>query len=99
VYEPCGLPLLLASGELGTIYVEKVQRLVKFTTAGPLMPLDSRGWTLQEFLLSPRVLHFGFYDLKWHCQTDLSGGSLAYTHLLFLALSITFHGKTQMSRR
>jgi hypothetical protein len=32
-------------------------------------PLESRGWTLQEFILSPRTLHFDQNQLRWTCQT------------------------------
>ncbi|CZR60690.1 uncharacterized protein PAC_10586 [Phialocephala subalpina] len=31
--------------------------------------LASRAWTLQERLLAPRTLHFGFGDLFWECST------------------------------
>ncbi|KAL2067040.1 hypothetical protein VTL71DRAFT_1464 [Oculimacula yallundae] len=30
--------------------------------------LDTRGWSLQENLLSPRTLHFGRQQLFWDCQ-------------------------------
>ncbi|CAN9469871.1 unnamed protein product [Alternaria alternata] len=32
-------------------------------------PLNQRAWTLQERVLSPRVLSFGSYQLAWECQT------------------------------
>ncbi|KKY37621.1 putative het domain-containing protein [Diaporthe ampelina] len=31
-------------------------------------PINTRGWTLQEHLLSRRVLIFGTYGLKWACN-------------------------------
>ncbi|KAK2471492.1 hypothetical protein H9L39_17723 [Fusarium oxysporum f. sp. albedinis] len=34
--------------------------------------LERRGWTLQEFLLPPRVLHFGVFDIEWRCKTRLT---------------------------
>ncbi|RGP81276.1 hypothetical protein FLONG3_420 [Fusarium longipes] len=34
--------------------------------------LERRGWTLQEFLLPPRVLHFGMYDIEWRCGTHFA---------------------------
>ena len=30
--------------------------------------LDTRGWTDQEYLLSPRVLDFGHFDITWRCK-------------------------------
>ncbi|KAI0384919.1 heterokaryon incompatibility protein-domain-containing protein [Hypomontagnella monticulosa] len=30
--------------------------------------LETRGWTFQEFLLPPRVLHFNHFDITWRCQ-------------------------------
>ncbi|KAI1734934.1 heterokaryon incompatibility protein-domain-containing protein [Xylaria scruposa] len=32
-------------------------------------PLSQRGWTLQERILSRRLLHFGTDQLHWECQT------------------------------
>ena len=31
-------------------------------------PLDRRGWALQEFVLSPRLLIFGHHEARWSCQ-------------------------------
>ncbi|KAI0096103.1 heterokaryon incompatibility protein-domain-containing protein [Nemania sp. FL0031] len=32
------------------------------------LDIETRGWTFQEFLLPPRVLHFGNFDITWRCQ-------------------------------
>ncbi|KAK6725127.1 hypothetical protein SNK04_003932 [Fusarium graminearum] len=38
----------------------------------PVHPIDTRGWTLQEFMLSSRMLIFSDHQLLWQCkQTDL----------------------------
>ncbi|KAG5787668.1 hypothetical protein H9Q69_013266 [Fusarium xylarioides] len=34
--------------------------------------LETRGWTLQEFLLPPRVLHFGAFDIAWRCKARIT---------------------------
>jgi hypothetical protein len=34
----------------------------------PNHPLDKRGWTLQEYMLSSRMLIFSDYQLLWQCQ-------------------------------
>ena len=36
-------------------------------------PLSQRGWFLQEYFLSPRILHFGRNHISWECRTELSG--------------------------
>lgn len=33
------------------------------------MPLLKRGWTLQELLLSPRVVHFNTHEIVWECNS------------------------------
>jgi len=38
------------------------------TLEGPNEPLDRRGWTFQESLLSRRILYYGSKDLVWKCQ-------------------------------
>ncbi|KAK1716825.1 heterokaryon incompatibility protein-domain-containing protein [Colletotrichum acutatum] len=32
-------------------------------------PIDQRGWTMQERLMSPRVLHFTSEEMVWECNT------------------------------
>ncbi|RGP66980.1 hypothetical protein FLONG3_8638, partial [Fusarium longipes] len=34
--------------------------------------IDARGWTLQESLLSPRVLHYGEHDITWRCRETVT---------------------------
>ncbi|KAK2606450.1 hypothetical protein QQS21_003143 [Conoideocrella luteorostrata] len=34
----------------------------------PKHTIDERGWALQEFMLSPRMLIFSEYELLWQCQ-------------------------------
>ena len=34
-------------------------------------PLNTRGWTMQERLLSRRLLHFGAYEMIWECDAAL----------------------------
>lgn len=59
------LPLLLPDGQFGIISVTKyIKRDQDYVT----QPLDLRGWTLQESLLSPRVLSFE-KEVKWQCSS------------------------------
>jgi len=41
----------------------------------PLCRLDSRGWVLQEQLLSPRILNFSSQELFWECPSLLASES------------------------
>lgn len=41
----------------------------------PKGPLDTRGWILQEQLLSPRILYYGSGDLFWDCITQSASES------------------------
>ncbi|KAF2688490.1 HET-domain-containing protein, partial [Lentithecium fluviatile CBS 122367] len=46
--------------KLTPVFVEPPNPLPSFYT--------HRGWVLQERLLSPRVIHFGTYELVWECM-------------------------------
>ncbi|OTA02517.1 hypothetical protein A9Z42_0028990 [Trichoderma parareesei] len=51
----------MTNNTTGTVYV----------SVGPYEPdhpLDKRGWTLQEFMLSSRMLIFSDYELLWQCK-------------------------------
>ncbi|KAL7911754.1 heterokaryon incompatibility domain-containing protein [Trichoderma velutinum] len=51
----------MANNQIGTVYL----------STGPYEPdhpLDKRGWTLQEFMLSSRMLIFSDYELLWQCK-------------------------------
>ncbi|KAF5566326.1 TOL [Fusarium napiforme] len=51
----------MRDGRTGTIHLsEKPYQ--------PHHPLDKRGWTLQEYTLSSRMLIFSNYQLLWQCQ-------------------------------
>jgi hypothetical protein len=59
------LPFLLPDGSKETV-------LLSYRTAK--LPakthLDTRGWTLQESMLSPRQITFGYFEVLWQCQTE-----------------------------
>lgn len=48
-------------GKMGTVYLSA-------EPYEPDHPLDKRGWTLQEFMLSSRMLIFSDYQLLWQCK-------------------------------
>jgi hypothetical protein len=38
----------------------------------PALPLNLRGWALQERLLAPRILHYGSTELAWECWSQVN---------------------------
>ncbi|OLN85472.1 hypothetical protein CCHL11_08067 [Colletotrichum chlorophyti] len=63
------------NGERGTVYL-------RAGTHVPKHAVDERGWVLQEFLLSSRMLVFSEYELLWQCKEielhGVVGGGLEY---------------------
>ncbi|PTB66814.1 HET-domain-containing protein [Trichoderma citrinoviride] len=51
----------MAENTTGTVYLST-------EPYEPDHPLDKRGWTLQEFMLSSRMLIFSDYELLWQCK-------------------------------
>lgn len=47
----------------------KFPRSSRLTRSEADSPHESRGWILQEYLLSPRLLFFGAYRMYWQCNT------------------------------
>lgn len=52
----------------GALYVTNC-RLQNFESEVTRGPLNTRGWVLQERILSPRAVHFGKTQLFWECRT------------------------------
>ncbi|KAK7222560.1 hypothetical protein V2G26_010563 [Clonostachys chloroleuca] len=57
----CMLTIPMPNEQTGTIYLSAHQY-------EPDHPLDKRGWALQEFMLSSRMLIFSDYELLWQCK-------------------------------
>ncbi|KAL1639147.1 hypothetical protein SLS58_008234 [Diplodia intermedia] len=58
------VPVLCEDGDMGSmLLVERKKHL----GAGTREPLHSRGWTLQEVVLSPRLLIYGQDRVVWKC--------------------------------
>ena len=53
----------------GTIYLKEINedRMVRSVTDNADAPLQSRAWTLQERILSPRMIFFDERELMWEC--------------------------------
>lgn len=57
----------MTDGHTGSVYVTA-------ETYSPEHVLDTRGWVLQEFMLSSRMLIFSDYEVLWQCkELDLRG--------------------------
>jgi hypothetical protein len=61
---PAKLRFELEDGSLGSVFVRS-HPLVDTK----MEPLHQRGWTLQESLLSPRILSYGANEMRWECKT------------------------------
>jgi hypothetical protein len=56
------LPVLLPNSPIGTAHA------MRMTDHHPVAPLDSRGWALKDWVLSPRKLCYGEKELLWCCE-------------------------------
>lgn len=52
---------------------QRPARLKLVTRRSPIEAIDSRAWTLQEGLLSHRLVSFGSRIIRWSCQTESYG--------------------------
>ncbi|TGJ80113.1 hypothetical protein E0Z10_g8659 [Xylaria hypoxylon] len=51
------------------VFRETIDHESSFSTKSRF-PLMTRAWVYQERMLSPRVLHFGYYELFFECSTE-----------------------------
>jgi hypothetical protein len=67
----CALPYDLPNGQIGTVYVipYPIRRSVFREDSIDKEPLELRGWTLQEKLLSPRILRYESKQMSWECRS------------------------------
>ncbi|KAH8670419.1 heterokaryon incompatibility protein-domain-containing protein [Tricladium varicosporioides] len=60
------LPFLDLDGSVGTISFCPIVR----NDCNPLTePIHSRAWTLQEYILSPRIIEYGTKHVRWICKS------------------------------
>jgi Heterokaryon incompatibility protein (HET) len=60
------LPLKLTDGTVGCVFLSRRHE----ATYIPIESVNNRAWTLEEKLLSRRILIFGEYSLRWQCQSE-----------------------------
>ena len=66
----CAIPFKSALTEkFGTIYLKELKQdaMVRSVIENADAPLQSRAWTLQERILSPRIVFFEGRELLWEC--------------------------------
>jgi hypothetical protein len=83
---------LAEDGSLGSVFVRS-HPLVDTK----MEPLHQRGWTLQESLLSPRILSYGANEMQWECKTTnySESGSLLQVQGSFPGLPKPIRTKTK----
>jgi len=75
----CQIPILLEllNGETQKIWFDLIPSVHHLDNIR-LCPLESRAWTFQERLLSPRTVHFTRGEIFWECHTKLVSESLPF---------------------
>ena len=79
--QPSPLPIRLSGSDASTMFLSRVDRvgvwmkIPDFMTPdgisplGRVPPLESRGWVVQEIIMSRRILKFGSSELEWVCDS------------------------------
>ena len=60
--------LNLPSGASRRIYIQSTNARSRYVIESGELPLDSRGWTLQERLLPHRAVRYGTMSMEWACR-------------------------------
>jgi len=63
------LPFRCKNGQLGSVILVNLPA----PGVGWTEPIDERAWTLEESLLSVRMLEYGTHQLRWKCHTIRDG--------------------------
>ena len=75
-----GLPYLCPDGTRGRVYVCRQEAHRREQE-----PIHSRAWTLQEQLLSCRLMTYGSWQLRWSCKTkELCDGGSSHSYYNYL---------------
>lgn len=63
-----GVPYLCPDGQEGRVYFYRREHHNPHAEE----PINTRAWTLQEYLLSPRLLVYGSWQLRWICRKKVA---------------------------
>ena len=81
IVQPSPLPIRLSGSDKSTMFLSRVDRVGDWMKIPDLMtpdgisplgrvpPLESRGWVVQEIIMSRRILKFGSSELEWVCNS------------------------------
>jgi hypothetical protein len=61
----CLVPFKLPSGKIGSVYFAMRPKSPPYPN-----PLETRAWTLQEAMMSSRILYFGITGVQWECRSS-----------------------------
>jgi len=89
-------------GQLGTIILQPVRIGSSEETLETSLsdPIQSRGWTLQEHLLSPRAIVYGSRQLRWICEScQFTDGGRANKDLVLPFPLISVHERSMFESR
>jgi len=86
--QPVDIEYLSSDGKQSKVYIQG--HFPSFEEDILLSPLSKRGWTLQERLMSKRIIHFCKGQIYWECQTTCiaeSGLEMPQVLGIFLGIS------------
>jgi hypothetical protein len=92
----CSMKIVAPLGQTANVYLRDRWHRIGDSN----LPLDSRGWTLQETYLSRRRLEFQGKKITWYCQsTTWDESRRDYLQMMYPFLSVTelFPGKNTSS--
>jgi hypothetical protein len=90
--------ILLSDGTLGIIWFYVVSEELSPNHTPQMEPINSRAWTLQEALLSPRILYYASDGLLWNCQTIQSESAFILGALDAKSRAVNTTGRKESSR-
>lgn len=65
----------LDAGQVAYLTPRHERKSFNYTGYGPeVEPLHERAWVMQEWMLSPRTLHYGTFGLYWECVIASASG-------------------------
>lgn len=90
--------ILLSDGTLGIIWFYVVSKESSSNNTPQIEPINSRAWTLQEALLSPRILYYASDGLLWNCQTIQSESAFILGAIDAKSRSVNIQGRKESSK-